>query len=437
MRFSEIEERMDLLLQAFNSMSNGVVVIGKEGEVLVANKSALSLLSLDDSVIGRSFGDALPDSHLFMRETDSQHQAEAMVTLRDGANRLFGFTNDKCGVDGSRVIVFRDITALAENKRQRRRAEELALAGEMLCRLSHEIKNPLASIVIGVKTLQRDTQRSSHHGIVLQLLSEEVDSLTTIVNNLLDSARPRRPSFRPVRVEPMLERCVYAQELVAVRRGVRLELLRRPASPAVIVDDQAMLSVLESLIQNALDACSKGDVVRIGWRELNYPERDELVPGFPGKVAAIFVKDSGSGIPDEVSSSGTGIFRAFVSTKTSGSGLGLAVSRDIVESHGGLIIVDSRPNRGTEAKILLPLPSEVHCWKWNKDRALDWPSGNLDCRGCEVRSSGVGFCCWALKGRDYREATGRWPECCVKCGYFRSSSLTPFFRSRLTTSKRA
>lgn len=81
MRFSEIEERMDLLLQAFNSMSNGVVVIGKEGEVLVANKSALSLLSLDDSVIGRSFGDALPDSHLFMRETDSQHQAEAMVTL--------------------------------------------------------------------------------------------------------------------------------------------------------------------------------------------------------------------------------------------------------------------------------------------------------------------------------------------------------------------
>ena len=175
-----------------------------------------------------------------------------------------------------------------------------------------------------------------------------------------------------------------------------------PASTVVIVDDQAMLSVLESLIQNALDACSKGDVIRIGWRELDDPERDELVPGFSGKVVAIFVKDTGSGIPDEVSSSETGIFRAFVSTKTSGSGLGLAVSRDIVESHGGLIIVDSRPNQGTEAKILLPLPSEVHCWEWNKDRALDCPSGNVDCRDCEVRSSGAGYCCWALKGRDYR-----------------------------------
>ncbi len=240
---SKIEERLELLEQAFNSMSNGVVVIDKKGEVLVANSSALSLLSLDDSVIGRSLKDALPGSHLFMRETGSQHQAEAMVTLQDGADRLFGFTKDSCDADGSSVIVFRDITALSENKRRRRRAEELALAGEMLYRLSHEIKNPLAGIVVGVKTLQRDTPQSSQHGIVLQLLSEEVDSLRTIVNNLLDSARPRTPFSRPVCVEPLLEKCVHAQNLVAVRCGVRLELIRFPASTVVIVDDQAMLSV--------------------------------------------------------------------------------------------------------------------------------------------------------------------------------------------------
>jgi signal transduction histidine kinase len=435
-KFSKVDERQELLEQVIDSMRSGVLVLGKDGEVLVANRSAHSLLRLDDSIIGHSLKDVLPDSHAFMRETRPQHQAEAIVTLQDGTNRLLGFTSDPCGADGSRVIVFRDITTLIESKRRRRRAEELALVGEMISRLSHEIKNPLASIVVGIKTLQRDTPQSSQHGTVLALLSEEVDSLTTTVNHLLNSARPRTPSFRPVHVEPLLERCMDAQGLGAVRRGVRLDLIRFPASTVVIVDEQAMLSVLGSLIQNALDACSIGGIIRIGWRELDDPARDELVSGFSGKVATIFVEDTGSGIPDEVSSSETRIFRAFVSSKTSGSGLGLTVSRDIVEDHGGLIVVDSQPNRGTEVKILLPVPAAIPCWDWQSKRAVDCPSGDIDCRDCEVRSYGTGYCCWTLKGRACREATGDWPERCVKCGYFHSSSLTPFFRSRLVTSRR-
>jgi signal transduction histidine kinase len=431
MTYSESDKMLELLQQTLDGMSSGVLVLGKNEEVLFANQSALSLLSLDYSIIGQCLKNVFPDIHVFDRETGCVHQAEAIVTLRDGANRLIGFSSDPCGLDGGRVILFRDITALIESKKRRRRAEELALVGEMISRLSHEIKNPLASIVVGLKTLQRSTSSASEHGLILQVLAEEVDCLTDTVNILLDSARPRTTISRPVWVEPLLEKCTDAQKLLAVRRGVRLELVRFPASTVVIVDEQAMLCVLGSLIQNALDACSRGDVIRIGWRELDESARDELVPGFSGKVAAIFVEDTGSGIPNEVSSSETGIFKAFVSTKTSGSGLGLTVSRGIVEDHGGLIVVDSQPHQGTEVKILLPVPSAVPCWEWENHRSGDCPSGKVDCRNCDVRTSGTGYCCWMLNGRAHHEATGDWPERCVACDYFRSSSLTPFFKSRL------
>ncbi|MGO9569902.1 MAG: sensor histidine kinase [Desulfomonilaceae bacterium] len=431
---SEPEKRLELLQRAFNVMSSGVLVLGKQGEVLVANQSALCLLGLDESIIGQSLKDVLPNSRVFERETGSQQQA--IVTLQDGTNRLLGFSSDPCGAEGSRVIVFRDITAVTESKETWQRAEKLAIVGEMMSRLSHEIKNPLASIVVGLKTLQRDTPQSSQHGIILKLLSAEVDSLTNMINRLLSSCRPRTHSFRPVYLEPLLRRAIDAHGLLAIRHGVGLELARSRTSTTVIVDEQAMLGVLGSLVQNALDACSKGDLVRIGWRELDQAGKDDLVPGFSGKVAVIFVEDTGSGIPDEVSSSETRIFRAFFSTKTSGSGLGLTVSRDIVEGHGGLIVVDSRPNHGTEAKILLPHPAAIPCWDWHRDRALECPSEKVDCRDCEVRSSGTGYCCWTLKGRACREATGDWPERCLKCGFFRASSLIPFFRSRLVTSRR-
>lgn len=421
-----------LLQQVFNSMSSSVLVLGGEGEILLANRSARSLLHLEDNIIGQALHDVIPNGGVLMGNTDSRDQAEAVITLKDGTNRLLGYTCNPGGTEGTRIVVFRDITELVEKTERRRRAKELALVGEMISRLSHEIRNPLASIVVGLKTLQRATPQASQHGHILQLISEEVDSLTKTVNQLLEAARPSPSTPRLLYVEPLLERCLDANGLLAVRRGVKLGLVRDSASSAVIVDDRAMLRVLGSLVQNALDACSKGDIIRIGWRELDEAGKDELLPGFSGKVVVMFVEDTGSGIPDEVSLDQSQIFRAFVSTKVSGSGLGLTVARDLVESHGGVIMVDSLVDRGTTVEILLPSPEAIPCWDWNKDRAVDCPATkDVVCENCEVRSSGTGYNCWTVKGRTCHAETGLWHDSCLKCEFFRSSSLTPFFRSQL------
>lgn len=422
----------ELLRQVFNSMSSGVLVLGRNREIQVANQPALSFLRVDSSIIGKTLDEVAPDFHISGFARSSHDQTETRVTLRDGTIRLFGFTATRVEADDRTVIVFRDITETVEVRERKRRADELALVGEMVSRLSHEIKNPLASIVVGLKTMQRAVPQSSQHGKILQLISEEVDSLTKTVNQLLEAALPRVPSPRPIYVEPLLERCMDANGLLAMRRGIRLELVRASASSAVVADDRAMLRVLESLIQNAVDACSKGDLIRIGWRELDEPGKVELVPGFTGKVVALFVEDTGPGIPDEVSADQSGVFKAFVSTKASGTGLGLTVAREIVESHGGVVVVDSLSNQGTRVRILLPSPEAIPCWDWRRNKAVDCPSQeDLDCAECDVRSSFTGFCCWTIRGRASHVETGQWSERCLSCGFFRSSSLTPFFRSRL------
>ena len=422
----------DLLKQVFNTMSSGVLVLDNDGNVLLANKSAVALLHLDDNIIGQSLNSLLLDFDISRVVSSSIGQTEARLTLRDGTTRFFTLAASPLGAEDGLVIVFQDMTAVVESQQRRRRADELALVGEMISRLSHEIKNPLASIVVGLKTLRRGTPRSSEAGVVLALLSNEVDDLTKTVNQLLESARLRPPAPRPVYIEPLLERCMDANGLLAVRRGVGLELVRSPASSAVIVDDLAMLRVLGSLVQNALDACGKGDMIRIGWQELDKARKHELVPGFAGKVVSIFVEDNGGGIPDEVSLSHSHVFKAFVSTKISGSGLGLTVARDIVESHGGVILVDSSFNSGTRVEILLPSPEAIPCWDWYLNRATACPSPKeVPCEICTVRSTGTGHCCWTLKGKVRQAETGQWPDDCLKCGYFRLSSLTPFFRSRL------
>ena len=412
----------------FNTMSSGVLVVSENGEILLVNGPALSLLHLEDDFTRESLNAVLSYFDVWGGGPISRDRSVARITLRDGTNRLFGFSTSPLKADGSLVVVFQDITVAVESQERKKRSEELALVGEMVSRLSHEIKNPLASILVGVKTLLRDTPQSSQQGHIVQLISEEVNSLVKIVNQLLESARPRTSSPGPVYVEPLLERCVDAHGFQADRRGVRLEIVRFHVSTFVLVDDQSMLRALGSLIQNALDACSRGDFIRIGWRELDQAGKDELLPGFSGKVVSLFVEDNGAGVPNELSSSESRIFKAFVSTKVSGSGLGLTVSQDIVEEHGGVIVVSSLSSRGTRVEILLPIPEGIPCWDWNSDRSVD-------CTSCYVRSTGTGYYCWKQKQRAYHADTGQWPERCLKCGFFRASSLTPFFRSRRVVSK--
>ncbi len=412
--------------QVFDTMSSGVIVVDNREEVLFINQPGLTLLGFERDAAGESLRDMLVYFDVGTCDATSGHRSTTRITLRDGRNKLFGFSinslNDNCG----RVIAFQDITLATENRERKKRSEELALVGEMVSHLSHEIKNPLASILVGVKTLQRDVAKTSQHAHLLHLIWEEVSSLMKVISGLLESARPGAFSPGTIHVDSLLDKCTDAHASQAARHGIRLEFIRFPVSTVVLVDEKSILRVMDILIQNALDACAKGGIIRIGWRELDKSDREEVLTGFGGRIVSIFIDDNGEGVPEELSTNESRIFEAFVSTKVSGSGLGLTVARDIIEAHGGVIVVSSFRNRGTNVEILLPIPENIICW--NGDHCAD-------CSSCHVKSSGTGYFCWKQTQAAYHADTGQWPDRCLNCDYFRRSSLIPFFKSRLIISK--
>jgi signal transduction histidine kinase len=408
--------------QVFDTMSSGVLVVDSREEVLFINQPGLTLLGFERDVPRESLRDMLVYFSVGTYRPISEHRSTTRITLGNGTSRLFGFSTSPLGDNCGRVIVFQDITLAIENQERKKRSGELALVGEMVSRLSHEIKNPLASILMGVKTLQRGLPESSQHGHILHLIWEEVSSLMRVISGLLESARPRTFLPGPIHVDSLLEKCADTHGSQAARQGIRLEIIRFPVPTVVLIDEQSTLRVMDSLIQNALDACSKGGVIRIGWREFDRSGQEELVPGFSGRVASIFVEDNGSGIPEELSATDSRIFEAFVSTKVSGSGLGLTVARDIIEEQGGVIVVSSHKSKGTKVEILLPIPENMICWNGNEC---------TDCSSCRVKSSGMGYFCWKQTQADYHADTGQWPDRCLNCNYFRTSSLAPFFKSKL------
>ena len=242
-RIAELEYELKSFRQVFNAMSGGVLVIDKDGKIERANRSARALLKMDYEIIGKSIEELLPNLSQYAGGASLHDLTETRITLDDGTSRLLGFTISPIEDYGGFVILFRDLTVIAEKRKRRRRAEELSLVGDMISRLSHEIKNPLASVIVGLRTLERSVSRSSQHGVILKLIAQEADSLARTVNRLLDAAKPKPLAPKPVDVSVLLGEYMDANKVLATRRGVELELAPDSVSCAVMADSRALLKV--------------------------------------------------------------------------------------------------------------------------------------------------------------------------------------------------
>ena len=150
----------ELLRLVFDTMTSGVLLVATTGEILLANRAAQSLLDLGEDIVGQSLKSLLPELDMTEISESSPNHSEHHATLRNSTARLFGFSATTVAADGSTVLVFRGrhrCCGATESKRGVPRSS-LWLEG-WSPGLSHEIKNPLASIVVGLKTLQRSGTR--------------------------------------------------------------------------------------------------------------------------------------------------------------------------------------------------------------------------------------------------------------------------------------
>ena len=220
--------------------------------------------------------------------------------------------------------------------------DRLATIGEMAAGLAHEIRNPLGAIKGAAEYLEPESFEDRESADFLQVIIDESNRLNGVVTQFLDYARPFRANFAPTDINNVVQKTVKLIAAKEETQNYEIDLRLDENAVEVSADGEQIKQVLLNLILNAVEATSEVDrpiVVKTRY----VAERERL---------EIRVRDYGEGIHSEALAH---IFIPFFTTKSKGTGLGLAVCQRIVNNHGGDIRAQSTVGNGTEFIIRLPL----------------------------------------------------------------------------------
>jgi two-component system, NtrC family, sensor histidine kinase HydH len=232
---------------------------------------------------------------------------------------------------------------LQQNVERLKKAERLSAAGQLSAGLAHEIRNPLASICGAAGILKRGN--ASGEGVVdcLSIIDVEAQRLNRLLTSFLQFARPRPPRMQAVEVSTMIDSVLVLADHAHRAQGVTITKEIGPGLPEIEGDPEQLKQVLLNLLLNAIQATPGAGSVRVG-------------AALDGDSVKITVRDEGPGIPDVDLPR---IFEPFFTTKEHGTGLGLAVSAQIVEQHGGRLSAQANSDRGMTFHLDLPLRRSV------------------------------------------------------------------------------
>ena len=231
--------------------------------------------------------------------------------------------------------------ALASARAHVAQTEKLAALGQLAAAIAHEVRNPLAvvrSAAQGLTETLPDDDASARRAA--SFIIAEVDRLSSVVNSLLAFVRPLQLNLRPVPVADVVTRALDLATSELATRGVHLRRDQPATLPSITADGDLVCQVLLGLLSNAGQAVPAGGSVTVAARAA-------------ADAVELAVSDDGPGIPADIRSR---IFEPFFTTRPRGTGLGLAVVRQIVEAHGGSIDVGDRAGGGGGACFTVRLP---------------------------------------------------------------------------------
>jgi two-component system sensor histidine kinase HydH len=260
----------------------------------------------------------------------SQRERERAEDLQKTAQGLED-SYQKLQNQSERIIVIEE---------QLRRAEKLSTLGEMAAVLAHEIRNPLGSIRGTAEILRDDYKVGDPKHEFIEIQIKETERLNRVVEDFLRMARPQPSDMRPCPVQEELETIVTLVSNDARNRKIRL-ILQPPTVPVIIrADGEKLRQAFLNIIINALQATPSGGSVII------------TTTVYQTSLYEIQFRDTGPGIDAETL---TRMFEPFFTTKPDGTGLGLVITKKIIESHAGTLQVESVPGHGTTVIVRLPM----------------------------------------------------------------------------------
>ena len=278
-----------------------------------------------------------------LRPLTAVTQRARAVAGGDLTPREIARTDDEIG---ELAQTFEDmVAAIRKARAEVVQAERLATIGKMAAHITHEVRNPLSSISLNLEMLEEELaelgpELESKELVVA--IRGEVERLSRTAEQYLAAVREPHLELEREDLGALVRECHAFVRVELERAGLRSEVTVEDELPMVEVDEGQIRQALVNLVRNAREALEEGG-------------RVSLVVSREGDHVRIRIEDDGPGIPDDVRAS---IFDPFYTTKRHGTGLGLAVTRSIVEAHGGRIACRAREGGGTIFDIDLPVSDE-------------------------------------------------------------------------------
>lgn len=328
--------------QILNSLPVGIISFDDKTYKFSLNASAEEFLKMDprevcrivNSVEGKevfweilSSGKSVQNEKIHFKRKDDTNRVllVSQSTLNDSYDHLTG-----------RILHFIDITEEEEFEKRIQQSEKLAVLGSSAARAAHEIRNPL-TVIHGFLSLMKLSSEEESKRLQVPLMLKELDRINSIVEDMLMIAKPGVPILKEAYVEDILDEILsfYRESPEIKKIQLNVNVQRIP----LLLDSRQIKQVIYNLIRNSCEAM--GEIGEIS-----------IYSDVEGKMYRLFIKDNGAGIPLEMRER---VFEPFLTSKETGTGLGLTIVQKIIENHHGTIELFSSSEKGTTFLISIPL----------------------------------------------------------------------------------
>ena len=325
------------------SIPAGLLTLNDRGHIVSCNRRAQTLLGrelpemegLGLEEVFSSVPPGLLDEQKLLLEKDlcCRGRRGERIPVKLSTSPLLDHDGRHIGL----VIILRDMREIKKIEQQLELSRRLASLGKMAAGVAHEIRNPLGTLRGFAHYFGREAGEGTEGKKYAELMVSEVDRLNQTISSLLQFARAREPQQEHIRAVELFEKL---ESLMTADFGAGKISYHQACSPALFLfaDPDLLLQVLLNLLKNSISVTNAGGEIRLSARQ-------------HGNGVQIEVTDTGHGMTDEEQEK---LFDPFFSTRRDGTGLGLAVSHQIVEQHHGRIEVESKVGEGTTMKIILP-----------------------------------------------------------------------------------
>ncbi|HEX8190400.1 MAG TPA: ATP-binding protein, partial [Pyrinomonadaceae bacterium] len=357
--YAELHRERQFSTQMLEGMPSAVAAVDRRDRIRSANAAFFRVFP--GASVGASIHDKFttPDGLKLLAAATSTRVRRTAYHGRfrvsadgDVKEHAFDVYSSPIEIEGElgQLLTLVDATEAAESEQELRRSESLAAVGQAAAQVSHEIKNPLGSIRLGVAML-RDMTRDREAITTIDLVERGIEHLSKLTLDVTQFSRRRQLTLAPdVDLAELLNESLdlITEKLREKRTPVERRFPEEPVRGNW--DEDQLRQVFVNLLANAVDAGPAGSPVNVSAERVSMPagERRNGEGGRQVPAARVSITDRGQGMDERTRAR---IFEPFFTTKKKGTGLGLAIAKQIVEQHGGRISVESAEGSGTRFTI--------------------------------------------------------------------------------------